>query len=162
MLLFFLFWCSFWLAFLLMADLINLMRHFLLCWVVCFGGFVFVHAPILKNTSIFGGFLSVPHLVDNYSKIVDERGRNLMCDFTLSSLLVPIINLQLISLNVQQLKSQDIFFFRVWKILWLFLLLLCFVEISTVSNWVWLFQHSRFKKRKIKWDKQLYFWSIEI
>ena len=36
----------------------------------------------------FGGFLSVPHLVDNYAKIVDERGRNLMCDRTLPSLLV--------------------------------------------------------------------------
>ena len=31
---------------------------------------------------------SVPHLVDNYAKIVDERGRNLMCDRTLPSRLV--------------------------------------------------------------------------
>ena len=36
----------------------------------------------------FGVFLSVPHLVDNYNKIVDERGRNLLCDRTLPSLLV--------------------------------------------------------------------------
>ena len=33
-------------------------------------------------------FLSVPHLVDNYAKIVVERGRNLMCDCTLPSVLV--------------------------------------------------------------------------
>ena len=36
----------------------------------------------------FWGFLSVPYLADNYAKIVDERGRNLMCDRTLPSLLV--------------------------------------------------------------------------
>ena len=33
----------------------------------------------LKNTFIFG-FFYVPHLADNYAKIVDERGRNLMCN----------------------------------------------------------------------------------
>ena len=42
----------------------------------------------LKNTWIFCVFLSVPYLVDNYAKIVDERGRNLMCDRTLPSRLV--------------------------------------------------------------------------
>ena len=50
----------------------------------------------LKKTWAFLGFaktnfwvfLSVPHLVDNYAKIVDERGRNLMCDRTLPSRLV--------------------------------------------------------------------------
>ena len=33
----------------------------------------------LKNTWV-GGFLSDPHLVDNYAKNVDERGLNIMCD----------------------------------------------------------------------------------
>ena len=33
-------------------------------------------------------FFYLPHLVDNYAKIVDERGRNLMCDRTLPSRLV--------------------------------------------------------------------------
>ena len=50
----------------------------------------------LKNTSAFLGFpknnfwvfLSVLHLVDNYAKIVDARGRNLMCHRTLPSRLV--------------------------------------------------------------------------
>ena len=37
---------------------------------------------------IFCVFPSVPHLVDNYAKIVDERGRNFMCDRTLPSRLV--------------------------------------------------------------------------
>ena len=50
----------------------------------------------LKKTWAFLGFaknkfwvfLSVPHLVDNYAKIVDGRGRNLMCHRTLPSRLV--------------------------------------------------------------------------
>ena len=33
-------------------------------------------------------FPSVSHLVDNYAKIVDERGRKLMCDRTIPSRLV--------------------------------------------------------------------------
>ena len=37
---------------------------------------------------ILGGFLFVPHLVENYAEIVDERGRNLMCDWVLPILLV--------------------------------------------------------------------------
>ena len=49
-----------------------------------------------KSTGAFFGFpknnfwvfLSVPHLVDNYAKIVVERGRNLMCHRTLPSRLV--------------------------------------------------------------------------
>ena len=52
----------------------------------------------LKKTWAFLGFaennfwvfLSVPHLVDNYAKIVDGRGRNLMCHCTLPSRLVLI------------------------------------------------------------------------
>ena len=49
----------------------------------------------LKNTWVFlrfskiiFGFFYLLDLVDNYAKIVDERGRNLMCDRTLPSLLV--------------------------------------------------------------------------
>ena len=79
------------LAFLISAYLINLMHHFLLHWVICFGGYLFVHTSFfffLKNTWIFCVFLAVHHLVDNYAKIVDERGRNLMCDRTLPSRLV--------------------------------------------------------------------------
>ena len=48
---------------------------------------------ILKKYMSFWGFLSVPDLVDNYAKIVDERGRNLMCDRTLPSLLVLCLRL---------------------------------------------------------------------
>ena len=33
-------------------------------------------------------FFSIPHLVDNYVKNEDERGRKLMCERTLPSLLV--------------------------------------------------------------------------
>ena len=78
------------LAFLISAYLINFINHFLLHWVVCFGGYLSVHTKVfLKNTWIFCVFLSVPHLVDNYAKIVAERGLNLMCDRTLPSCLVP-------------------------------------------------------------------------
>ena len=69
------FCCSSWLAFLMMAGLINLMRHFLFHWVVCFGGDLFVHTAIFFEKIldfIFGGFLSVPHLVDNYAKNLNE------------------------------------------------------------------------------------------
>ena len=55
-----------------------------------------VHTEFLKKTWAFLGFaknnfwvfLSVPHLVDNYAKIADRRGRNLMCHCTLPSRLV--------------------------------------------------------------------------
>ena len=77
------------LAFLISAYLINLMHHFLLHWVICFVDyFLFIHHFFLKNTWIFCVFLSIPHLVDNYAKIVDERGRNLMSNRTLPSRLV--------------------------------------------------------------------------
>ena len=79
------------LAFFISTYLINLMHHFLLHWVLCFGGYLFVYRPVfLKNTSIFIIFLSVPHLVDNYAKILDEGGRNHLCNRTLPSLLVCI------------------------------------------------------------------------
>ena len=47
----------------------------------------------LKNTWIFCVFLSVPLLVDNYARIVDEWGRNLMCNRTLPSRLVCILKI---------------------------------------------------------------------
>ena len=49
--------------------------------------FPFIH-NFFEKYLIFGVFLSVPHLVDNYAKIVDERGRNLICDCTLPTFLV--------------------------------------------------------------------------
>ena len=74
------------LAFLKSSYLINLIHHFLLHWVICFGGYLFVHTPVFfSNTPVF---LSVTHLVHNYAKIVDEWGRNRMCDRTLPSRLV--------------------------------------------------------------------------
>ena len=66
------------LAFLILAYLINLLHHFLLHWFICFVGYIFVHTPVfLKDTWNFCVFLSVPHFVENYAKIVDERGRNI-------------------------------------------------------------------------------------
>ena len=41
------FCCSSWLASWIMTDLINLMRHFLLHWVICFGGYLFGHTSFL-------------------------------------------------------------------------------------------------------------------
>ena len=46
------------------------------------------YASFFEKYLNFCIFLSVLHLVDNYAKILDERGRNLMCDRTLPSLLV--------------------------------------------------------------------------
>ena len=55
---------------------------FLLLWVTCVGGgLFFIH-------HFLGVFLSVPHMIDNYAKNMVERVRNLMCERTLSSLLV--------------------------------------------------------------------------
>ena len=42
--------------------------------VVCFGGNLFVQTPFFEKHFNFGGFLSLPHLVDHYAKNVDERG----------------------------------------------------------------------------------------
>ena len=77
------FCCLSWIVFLIMTDFINLMRHFSLHWVFCVGDDVFVDAHfVLRNT--------LPHLVDNYTKNMDELGRNFMCERTLPSLLVSI------------------------------------------------------------------------
>ena len=46
---------------------------------------------LMDSQNYFGVFISVPHLVDNNAKIVDERSRNLICDCTLPSLLVYFI-----------------------------------------------------------------------
>ena len=72
-----------------MAYLINLMHHFLLHLLFALEAiFSFIHQFFFKKKVDFLGFLTVPHLVDNYAKIVDEPVRNLMCDSTLPSLLV--------------------------------------------------------------------------
>ena len=70
-----------------MTDLMNLMQHFLLQWVICVGGNLSSYTFFEKNFN-FWGFLSVPHLVDIYATKVDEQGRNFMCERTLPSLLV--------------------------------------------------------------------------
>ena len=60
-----------------------------LSYFICFAGYLFVHTPFFFwNYLNFWVFLYVPQLVDNYDKIVDERGRNLICGCTLPSLLV--------------------------------------------------------------------------
>ena len=91
------FCCSSWLAFLTLTYYSNLMHQSLLHWVICFGGYLIVHTEFFEKDLGFFGirkknnfwvFLSVPHLVDNYAKIVDGRGRNLMCHRTLPSRLV--------------------------------------------------------------------------
>ena len=87
---------SSWLAFLILTYYSNLMHQCLLQWVICFGGYLIVHTEFFEKDWLFLGFaknnfwvfLSVPHLVDNYAKIVDGRGRNLMCHRTLPSRLV--------------------------------------------------------------------------
>ena len=70
----------------------------------------------LKNTWAFLGFakynfwvfLSVPHLVDNYAKIVDGRGRNLMCHCTLPSRLVEMFSIEPASFVHQYLEINDL------------------------------------------------------
>ena len=66
---------------------INLVHHFFtplsyLLWRLSFRSYT-----ILKYLN-FWVFLCVPHLVDYYAEIADERGRNLICNRTLPSLLV--------------------------------------------------------------------------
>ena len=97
------FYCSSWLAFLFLAYLINKKHSFLLHWIFCFGGYLFVHTPIFfEKYLIFCVFLSVPHLVDNYAKFLDERGWNLMYNRTyLASLLYILFS--------NFLKSKDNF-----------------------------------------------------
>ena len=90
------FCCSSWLPFLILTYYSILMHQCLLHWIICFGGCLIVHTEFFgKDLGFFGirkkhfwVFLSVPHLVDNYAKIVDGRGRNFMCHRTLPSRLV--------------------------------------------------------------------------
>ena len=49
--------------------------------------FSFIHQFSFENLN-FLGFLAVPLLIDNYAKIVDKRGLNLMCDCILPILFV--------------------------------------------------------------------------
>ena len=89
------FCCSSLLAFLILAYLITLMPHFFftslcyLLWRLFFRSYnLALEAIRFEKYLNFWVFLCVPHLVDNYAKIVDERGRNFMCNRTLPSLLV--------------------------------------------------------------------------
>ena len=77
-------------CFLMMFDLINVIRHFFtplsyLRWKRSLSSNTFLQRIL---TWTFEGFLSVPHLVDVYAKNADEQGRNFMCKRTLPSLLV--------------------------------------------------------------------------
>ena len=89
------FWRSSWLAFLILTYYIKLMHQFLtplsyLLWRLSYRSYrIFWKRLFAKNN--FWVFLSVPHLLDNYAKIVDGRGRNFMCHRTLPSRLVKII-----------------------------------------------------------------------
>ena len=86
---------------------INLMHHFLLHWIICFGGYLFFHTPVFFEKYLtFCVFPSVPHLVDNYAKTVDERGRNLMCDRTLPSLFVYFSSMMAIPISFQEKQSK--------------------------------------------------------
>ena len=86
------FWRSSWLAFLILTYYIKLMHQFLtplsyLLWRLSYRSYkIFWKRLFAKNN--FWVFLSVPHLLDNYAKIVDGRGRNFMCHRTLPSRLV--------------------------------------------------------------------------
>ena len=66
-----------------MAYLINLVHFFTPL------RFLFINKFFEKYLN-FWVFLSVFHLVENYAKIVDNRGRNFMCNRTLPSLLVDL------------------------------------------------------------------------
>ena len=94
------FWRSSWLAFLILTYYIKLMHQFLtplsyLLWRLSYRSYrIFWKRLFAKNN--FWVFLSVPHLLDNYAKIVDGRGRNFMCHRTLPSRLVHLHNLVLI------------------------------------------------------------------
>ena len=78
----------------MVAYFINLMHHFFYSTELFAleAIFSFIYQFSLKNYFEkylnFWVFLSVPHLVDNFAKIVDKRGRNLICGCTLPSLLV--------------------------------------------------------------------------
>ena len=86
------FWRSSWLAFLILTYYIKLMHQFLtplsyLLWRLSYRSYrIFWKRLFAKNN--FWVFLSVPHLLDSYAKIVDGRGRNFMCHRTLPSRLV--------------------------------------------------------------------------
>ena len=90
------FCCSFWPAFLILTYYSNLMHQFLLHWVICFGGYLIVHTEFFeKDLGFFGirkkiifGFFYLFLIWSPIHKIVDGRGRNLMCHCTLPSRLV--------------------------------------------------------------------------
>ena len=107
------FWRSSWLAFLILTYYIKLMHQFLtplsyLLWRLSYRSYrIFWKRLFAKNN--FWVFLSVPHLLDNYAKIVDGRGRNFMCHRTLPSRLVYLKNSILL-----KIFRQNSTFFQRW------------------------------------------------
>ena len=62
-----------------MEDLISLMCHFYSTELFALEAVIlFFRQFFVKNTLIFEGSLSVPHLVDNYAKVESEWGQNFM------------------------------------------------------------------------------------
>ena len=84
------FWLS-WLTCLIIAYLINLRHHFLLHWVICFGGYLFANTFFWKKNQFFFIFLGFS-ICSSFGRQLSQNcgwaGRNLMCDRTLPSLLV--------------------------------------------------------------------------
>ena len=76
------------LAFLISANLINLMHHFLLHWVICFGGYLFVHTTVFLKYLNFLCFLLCSSFGRKLCQNCGWGGRNLMFDRTLPSRLV--------------------------------------------------------------------------
>ena len=121
------FWRSSWLAFLILTYYIKLMHQFLtplsyLLWRLSYRSYrIFWKRLFAKNN--FWVFLSVPHLLDNYAKIVDGRGRNFMCHRTLPSRLVCYMIL--------------LWFSRISD-----MILTCSPRILDVHNFFWLYMAS--------------------
>ena len=89
----------------------------------------------MKNTWIFCVFPSVPHLVVNYAKIVDDRGRNLICGRTLPSRLVYIFHFR--PLRIEFILVIDRLYFLNFVSICVFLLDTSFKSYA-------LIQHERF------------------
>ena len=83
------FCCLSWLAFSILAYLMNLMHHFFYSTELFAleAMFSFIHQFFLNNW-IFGFFFICSSFGRQFAKTVDERVRNLMCNRTLPSLLV--------------------------------------------------------------------------
>ena len=95
-----------------MADLINIRRHFLYSTeIFAVEAFFCFYTNFLKNILTLGSFPSVPNMVDNYAKNVDERGRNFMCEHTLPSLFVLVrFNLKILFSTAASLPYNSLYF----------------------------------------------------